>query len=359
MNYKEELERIYNREVPRYNNLDKKIVIYGAGSLGQMGTMLLLKAGIKPEYIIDKSKKGNIAGIKIISPEEIPEKDKNEKLFLVCISTISYNEISNFLKNINIKNIIQFYTYAYIKFPELLSNGWTCYKPTEVDKQNIERVCEILSHDDLSLHHYLQFLWWKLRGIERLYLDHPVLTGKKFFNSPCFKNFSKEEVLLDCGCHYGQTIKAFQFTTGNTYKEIIAIEPDLYNLKICKDNLNNEKINYKNIALSDKIGKKSFINGLGYASKLDNDGNVLVETETVDSLNVEPTIIKIHCEGEELKILQGAKKTIKNYHPKLMVLADHNEDGLYKIPLFINDFGYKIYFNLHDYCGNSAVFYGK
>jgi hypothetical protein len=42
-----------------------------------------------------------------------------------------------------------------------------------------------------------------------------------------------------------------------------------------------------------------------------------------------------------------------------MILADHSEDGLYKIPQFINKLGgYKLYFNLHDYCGNTAVFYG-
>ena len=41
-----------------------------------------------------------------------------------------------------------------------------------------------------------------------------------------------------------------------------------------------------------------------------------------------------------------------------MILADHNEDGLYEIANFLNQLReYKLYFYLHDYCGNSAVYY--
>ena len=358
MNYKDELEKIYNAKSPIYDNLDKEIVLYGAGSLGHMGLDLLKKSGILPKYIVDKNKSGEIDGVEIIAPDEIPLEDKKEKLFLVCISTIPYNDIVDFLISLGIKNILQFYTYAYIKFPKLLSNGWFVSELTEADKENIDRVCEILSHDETSIHHYLQFLWWKLRGIEKIYEGFPVLSGKKYFKTEICKNLKDNEILLDVGCHFGQTIESFSNITNNKYKEIVAIEPDKYNLEICKNKFNDKRIKYLNIALSDKKEERKFIDNLGYASKLDEKGNTIIQTETIDSLNLKPTIIKLHTEGEELNILKGASETIKAYKPKLMVLADHNDDGLYKIPLLMYNYGYKLYFNLHDYCGNTAVFYG-
>ena len=78
MNYKEELQKIYTKEIPEYSTefLNNEFILYGAGSLGSMAVDLLEKRGLRPEYIVDKSAKGNIKGIKIISPEEIPDIDK-------------------------------------------------------------------------------------------------------------------------------------------------------------------------------------------------------------------------------------------------------------------------------------------
>ena len=87
MNYKEELQKIYTEEIPEYSTdfLNNKFILYGAGSLGCMAVDLLEKRGLRPEYIVDKSAKGNIKGIKIISPEEIPDLDKKEKYSFITI----------------------------------------------------------------------------------------------------------------------------------------------------------------------------------------------------------------------------------------------------------------------------------
>lgn len=360
MNYKNELEKIYNAQAPNYSQsfLEKEIVLYGAGSLGYMACNLLKQAGLKAKYIVDKSAKGEIDGIKIISPDDIPINDIENCLFVVCIATVSYNDISNFLVKLGIKNIIQFYTYAYIKFPHLLLNGWTAFNPTEEEKSQIEKVSESLSHDELSLCHYLQFLWWKTRNIEVVYENYPVLSGKKYFKSPCLPKLNTEEVLLDAGSHFGQTIESFIKVTNNEYRNIYAFEPDKANLDVVKENFPDKRIIYSAKAIYNETGQQKFKEGLGFASKLDETGNIMVETTTIDALNISPTIIKLHTEGDELKGLEGAQQTIKRRNPILMVMADHHPDGLYKIPYFLyNLSGYKLYFNLHDYCGNTAVFY--
>lgn len=361
MNYKDELQKIYNTAKPEYSNdfLDKKIVLYGAGSLGHMACNLLAKAGITPEYVVDKNATGNLEGLKILKPDEIPENDKDKFLFLICIATVPYNEIVKSLKAYGIKNTLQFYTYAYIKFPQLLLNGWTAYDITEEEKDQILSVCKNLGHDERSLCHYLQFLWWKIRGIEHIYKEYPVLSGKKYFGSPCLPELSEHEILLDGGCHYGQTIEKFIHAVQNKYEKIYAFEPDNENLKICKEKYCDNRIIYSTKAIYNECKKTKFMSGLGFASKVEEYGNQEVETATIDSLNITPTIIKLHTESDELKGLTGAKETISRCHPILMIMADHTPESLYKIPQYIQQFtGYKLYFNLHDYCGNTAVYYG-
>lgn len=359
MNYKEELEKIFEYPVPEYTEefLSKEIILYGGGSLGYMGSQLLIEAGYNIKYIVDKSVEGQINGIKVVSPDKITDNDKENTLFLICIATISYNEITSYLKSLGIKNMMQYYTYAYIKFPELLSNGWTLYHPSEEEKTEIKKVCEALSHDELSISHYLQFLWWKTRGIEKIY--SPVLSGKKFFKSPTLPDLTDNEILLDGGAHFGQTIESFTNSVQNKYKNIYAFEPDLKNLEICKNKFNDSRIIYSDKAIYDKNKTVKFTDGLGYASKIAKNGNTDVNAVTIDSLNINPTIIKLHTEGDELKGLSGALATIKRSAPIIMVMADHSLDGLYKIPKFIYELpDYKLYFNLNDYCGNTAVFYG-
>lgn len=337
----------------------KEIVLYGAGDLGHLAITLLKEAGILPKYLVDKNeeKSGSfLDGIPIISLNEIPEKDKINSLFLVTICTAPYKPIEDLLKCLGIKSIIQFYTYSYYKFPNLISNGYVI--DFNLNKETITQVCDLLKHDEMSLCHYLQFLWWKTANIEHIYEGFPVQSGKKYFDAPCIQHANTNEILIDCGSFHGQVIDKFIRYTNDNYKNIYAIEPDPESYNICKNKYSDTRIKYYQVAVSDFCGKGKFKSKLGYSSKLDNTAQLSTAVITIDSLNVIPTYIKLHIEGNELQALKGAHKTIDSYKPAIMCLADHNDDGVYKIPLFLAQCGYKLYFYLHDYCGNSAVWYG-
>jgi hypothetical protein len=190
LKYNIELEKIFNTNC-RFPSSDdvlfKKIILYGAGSLGTMAIDLINKKGVElPIYIIDKSKEGNIGVVKIIKPDEISPEDKKEALFLICVSTLPYNDIEACLRALGCRHLMHFYTWAYLIMPELLGNGW--FKPSLLtgERESIKKVCEFLSHDACSLAHYLQFLWWKLRLKEVIYEDYPVLSGKKYFKTSFF-----------------------------------------------------------------------------------------------------------------------------------------------------------------------------
>jgi FkbM family methyltransferase len=361
-NYNTDLEKIFNENClfPSVDDiLSQKIILYGAGSLGTMAIDLMNKKELSlPSYIVDKSKNGSIGAVKVIKPDEISPGDKEEALFLICVSTLPYNDIEAFLKVLGCKHLMHFYTWAYLIMPELFGDGW--FKPSlsTDEKESIEKVCESLSHDECSLAHYFQFLWWRLRLKEVKYKNYPVLSGKKYFKSPILPLLGEHETLLDGGVHLGQTIESFIEKINNKYEKIYAFEPDKTNLQTTKEKFQDRRIVYSGNALYKKSTTLAFRDGLGSASKIDDNG-LKVQAVMIDDLNIKPTIIKLHIEGSELEVLEGAKKTIEKCHPILMVLADHCEDGLYKIPQFIYNLPeYKLYFNLHDYCGNTAVFYG-
>lgn len=363
LNWAKELEEIFKEKLPEPSPFRKVsecgIALYGAGEMGEMAIDLMAEIGTKPLYIIDKNKTGTLKGIEIISPDAISNDDKKKLSFVVCIAAASIQPVYDFLNNIGCEDVRHFYDYSEVKMKDIMPNGWAEFNITEKEKNNIKSIFRALEHDKTSIAHYLQFLWWRLKRKEVLYTNYPVLSGKKFFGVDFLPKLTDNEVFIDGGAHLGGSIEKFIKKANGEFKHIYAFEPDEENYKILKEKFNYDKITFSNEALYSQKTKIKFRKGLGYASKIDLLGNKTISTINLDSLeNINPSIIKIHIEGDELKALHGAKKTIEKSKPIIMVMADHNKSGLCEIPVFLTSFdSYKLYFNLHDYCGNTAVFY--
>jgi FkbM family methyltransferase len=357
MNYYDELEKMQTIKFNPAIVPSDCICLYGAGALGQMAMDCMDLAGIEVSRIFDKEKTGNINGVKIESLNNITEDECSNILLLVTICTLPYESVVQYLQGYRFKQVMPFYTYAYLKFPQILSNGWYINDmPNHIE--DIRKICEMLKHDDLSLHHYLSFLWWKCTGKEIIYHKFPILSQQKYFKSPNMIKISKLETFLDCGCHYGDTIKQFLEITQGLYKQIYAFEPDISNLKVAMERFPNEEIIWDSRGLADKSGSLYFCDGMGFASKLVDHGEQRIDVVSIDDLEIAPSIIKIHVEGAEYSVLEGAYETIMRYRPFIMVFADHSADGLYKIPNLVTQYkDYSLYFNYCDYCGNSAIFY--
>ena len=359
MNYREELKKILVADAKIYDEtlLSKNIVLYGAGALGRMAIDLLKRAEINDYEIVDK-KLNVLDGKNVKKLNELTIGCKKNSLFLVTICTIPYNDIEKELRDNGVENIMQFYTYAYIKMPQLLSNGWFVHDIFPDIEEGVMQVFDLLKHHEFSIRHYLQFCWWKMREKEVVSEAYKVLSGKKYFNAPIMPLLNRDEVFLDCGCYNGCVIEQFIEKVDGVYKKIYAFEPDKASLKTAKENLVGKDIVFDSRALGRRSETRHFQNDLGFASKLLENGSERVEVVSVDELHIKPSIIKLHVEGSELDVLEGAIKTIEQNRPIIMVFADHNSDGLVKIPQFVNKLkDYKLYFLLHDYCGNSAIYY--
>lgn len=359
MDYYKEIQKMQNVKYVHYPEINGHDVIclYGAGALGHMAVECMNQANVEVAYIFDKKPTEiGCMGHEVKSLEQLPE-DVENILMLITICTLPYETIEMDLRKMGIKRIMPFYTYAYLKFPDILSNGWFITDIKKYLPQIIE-ICGLLNHDGYSIHHYMSFLWWKCTGREVFYQNYPILSKKKYFVSPSMPELNSEEIFFDIGAHYGDTIKQFFEQTQGKYKMVMAFEPDICNLKIARERFEKEQVIWDTRAISSKGGVLNFRGGLGFASKLCSDGESKVEAVTIDELEANPTIIKIHVEGGEYSVLEGANRTIERSRPIIMVFADHSIDGVYKIPSLIKRFkDYLLFFNYCDYCGNSAIFY--
>lgn len=156
-------------------------------------------------------------------------------------------------------------------------------------------------------------------------------------------NIDKNYIILDIGAFDGNSSILFTKTFPN-YK-ITAFEPNetSYNIAI-KNTKSFKNIEVKKIALSDKsdiaefnITKNAVSSSLnsisdilskesGYKDELSVVKKITVETKPLDDykINTEILFIKIDTQGNELRVLEGAKNTLKNTLFVLVEMSNHN-----------------------------------
>lgn len=253
---------------------------------------------------------------------------------------------------------MHFYTFAYLKGHGVLDNGWILEKNDE-NFNRAQEICKLLENDENSIAHYIQFLWWKTNNIERLFDNYPVLSNKKYFKSGLIKHLSDNESFLDLGAYRGKISKDFIDVTNGRFNRIWAIEPEEESYRELSKKFTDSRIDCFNCAINNGVDEEAeFLDSIGMAAKISAEGNTKCLVRRIDDLHIRPSIIKIHIEGNELDALYSGETTITNSRPIIMVIADHNIDGFYDLPMFINRLvSYSLFFRVHDYCGNSAVYY--
>ena len=160
-----------------------------------------------------------------------------------------------------------------------------------------------------------------------------------------FLKLQKGESFLDLGAYNGDTALEFANRCPE-YGRIVAVEPDGKTFKKLENNTKDlENIRGLNVCVSDFTGKGRFLMKGGRNSVV----GVGVETEfsTVDDIlkGEKITFIKMDVEGEELKAVKGAEKTILNHKPKMIISAYHRTEDFWTLPKAVLDINpeYKVY----------------
>ncbi|MGI0483555.1 FkbM family methyltransferase [Geminocystis sp. CENA526] len=350
--------------------VDKPLVLYGAGNLGQMAKEYCDLLKIPIEFVVDSQaetieKQGFWQGVKVVHPQTISSTMKNSTLLAVCVVTSPYTELETNLKQNGWSDIVPFYdiTEFYCdRHP--LSNGWFAPPFTEED---IEKTNQVLNlwEDNISRGHHLQFLAWRRLRTEWYFKNAPVTTHDRFFIPEILSVIHDQESFLDVGSHTGSVTKRFYEIVKGKFKAIWAIEPDIINLSNLKTTISQfpaqdrDKIHILNQVVGSTSSECNFYQGLGYTSQCSPLGEIVLHKQTIDELNLSPTFIKLHLEGWELDTLKGAKKTIEQNRPIIVATSYHNLQGIWELPqwLMTQLLDYKFYMRVHSWCGTGAVIY--
>lgn len=278
-------------------NIDKEIIIYGAGINCETVIFGCKEHGIQVSYICDKAKEKQgkkYFDIEVISPEELLKYHKDA--YILVSTTSYYEEVMAFLgDHYEEKHIISFAT---------------------------ARQLEI---------------------IRKQYFDEVV-------------KFEDGEVFIDGGCFGFETSN--QLLDKCKVKKIYAFEPDQNNMEkvkyaIKKRGLSN--VECITAGLWDCNTVLHFNSNGSIMSCVDEYGADEIKVVTIDGIVKEKvTFIKMDIEGSELKALHGAEKTIMRDKPKLAISIYHKLEDILDIPAYIHHLVPEYKFYIRHYSLNAA-----
>ena len=159
------------------------------------------------------------------------------------------------------------------------------------------------------------------------------------------KTLKPGQVFYDIGANTGFFSLLGAKRVGKTGK-VIAVEPLPRNIGFIKEHarINNvTNITVSEIAISDYDGVGRFSVEGDSTSRISEDGGLEVRVKTLDTLVRElgaiPDVVKVDIEGAEMKLVQGAVKTLEMYKPTIF-MAIHSEDIYRGLSRMLPDMGY-------------------
>ena len=262
--------------------------------------------------------------------------------------------------------------YKYLRYG--IPFRWACYK----QKNQINFLKSILS-DELSIKTFEYVIkahkTKNYKNLKNVYDDSFVqsytnlLQGSfEFDRSEAFDSsqyfpegiikLSPNEVFIDGGGYIGDTTLNFIKKANNQYKKIHIFEAmkDNYetSLQIFKNlNIDQNKVIIHNVGLF-SYEKEAYFNIGDSSSRITKNGEALVKLVSLDNYLSESELkeisyIKLDIEGCEMDALEGMRKTISKFKPKLAICIYHKPKDIYEIPLFIKQLNpeYKLYIRQH------------
>jgi FkbM family methyltransferase len=171
-----------------------------------------------------------------------------------------------------------------------------------------------------------------------------------------FKN--ENQVVIDCGANIGYFSAILSQRCSNI--KILAIEGNDSTVKICQQTFNLLNINTVKIVpavLSDKSSEKYVIPNIPgreawqQARKVssepsDHDTTCYTTTldELVDEFHINPSLVKIDCEGHELEAFNGAKELISAHKIRDIIFEDYDHESYpNNLTNFLEGYGYTIF----------------
>lgn len=374
----------------------KELVLFGAGELGQEILYMFNNIGINPVCFCDNNltKEGSeFCGLPVITFETLKNKYHN---CFVLVSTQKHNKvISNQLldNDFNLEHLFctnsnpstqMIYMFAMVGTQNLLTGyqeqankqplleilvkntnqiqqAWTLLEDQKSKDLLVSKLTLLASEGDFNC--FREFITDFSEPLNEFGgLEYEGTPEDYYYFHNDVYNLSPHEILVDVGAYDGDSIETFiQECEQNriNYEHIYAFEPD----PKCFEKLLANTQNITNVT-NLKLGLWSESKTLHFitsenaihdqAGIISDKGKFSINVVSLDDyLKGRPvTIIKMDPSGNVIpEALQGAKQTIKQYSPILILGAYHALESIFEIPLLVHSIcpDYKLFLRHNTY----------
>ncbi len=219
----------------------------------------------------------------------------------------------------------------------------------EAHIKKFEAVYNVLA-DELSRHVFRSVLSYKISGKPE-YLYECETPKEEAYRR--ILTLGSRECYADLGAYDGDTVTEFLQIVQNRYQRVYAFEPNRKNFKKLSRSLQGAPdIRLLQNGVWNKRAVLNFNAKAGRSSAVDPAAQATIEALPVDEAVSEPlTYIKFDVEGVEREALEGCRRQVQTYMPKLAVSAYHRTCDLFAIPEQVLSYRpeYRVFLRHHPY----------
>jgi FkbM family methyltransferase len=156
-------------------------------------------------------------------------------------------------------------------------------------------------------------------------------------------------IVLDLGAHVGYYTLLSSRLAGDTGK-VYSFEPDPRNCRNLRRHVRINRLRNVHVeesAVADVEGTARFQTGTGSGTgRLGERGTLRVSTLVLDAYcrsgSIQPNLVKIDVEGAEMRVLEGARATLVDFRPTI-ILSTHGADIHRQCITFLRTIGYALH----------------
>lgn len=240
--------------------------------------------------------------------------------------------IQNKLRKFSFDFVDYFAFYKNSKLRIKSVNDWDKFEEDYItNKANYDNIYNLMK-EEKSRTIFSNLVNFRLSHDLTIMKDFEEAQHRQYFED--FLGLAEEgETFVDVGGFDGYTSQEF-IKICPKFNEVYFFEPDEGNMKMAKANLaGHDNVRFYEAGLSNEAKTLRFNNTLGSANRINEDGNVEIKVIRLDDVvDSKISFIKMDIEGAESDAIEGAKGSIKKYHPTLAICVYHKFNDFYKIP---------------------------
>lgn len=350
--------------VSRIPDMSGGVCIYGGGPLGRHLLAGLRAAGVNVLAFIDRNASlwgSTIDDVAVKSLEAAGRDHSVQTPIIVGIFTAAATRERLRSQGFRVVSSSE----TFFRFPDtFLPHYAVDHFRSSVPHYGAIRRALALWDDETSQREYLAQVRYRVSLNERL---PPSLPPESTYFPRDLVALRSDETYVDCGAFDGDSIRCFLRECNNSFRRIVALEPDPNNcdrLRRFADGLGagqSDRIRVVQVAVSDRRKTVQFDASGTVGSRTDGLGQIQVDTASLDELLADesPTYIKMDIEGAEAAAVAGAARVIKQHLPVMAVSLYHRPEHLWEIPLAVHAIApeYRLFLRRHsDDCWEQMLY---